>query len=650
MPELAKAYVQIIPSAEGIKGRLTETLGGEAEGAGENAGKDFSGGFGKAVGTIAKVGAAAIGAAAAAAGALTKQAVEGYADFEQLSGGVETLFKDASGTVMQNASDAFRTAGMTANQYMETVTSFSASLLQSLGGDTAEAASVADMAITDMSDNANKMGTSMESIQAAYQGFAKGQYQLLDNLKLGYGGSASEMQRLLDDATKLSGIDYDISSLSDVYEAIHVIQTELEITGTTAAESSSTISGSLGTLSAAWQNLVTGIANPDADIGALIGDVVSSAEAAAGNLLPAISTALSGVGQLITGLAPQIASAIPGLVSDVLPTLSGAALSLLQAAVSSILDNLPMLLETGLSVVIELANGITSALPELIPVAVETILTLATSLTDPGNIGQLVDAAIAIIIGLANGLISALPQLLAQAPVIIQNLEKALIVNAPKLLVSSVELIGQIVSGIVSNLGEIGRAAGEIAATLLSGLAELWVSFLDAGRQIVEGIWQGISNAASWFREQISGFFKGIVDGVKSALGIASPSKVFAGIGENMAQGLGVGIEDGIDVVEKAVGDMSDAAINAWRADQLNTAIVGTGAYQLSSTAAAGMYDPMGGQASEIVNAVFAIGNMIVSAINDIDTELTIDGDNLANAMYRYNQNAARRHGVAFVE
>ena len=273
MADIAKAYVQIVPSAQGISGKISQALGGEAERAGKAGGGKFSSAFGAAL----KVGGAAIAAGAAALGKVASEAISGYADYEQLVGGVETLFADSADVVQQYASNAFKTAGLSANEYMETVTSFSASLLQSLGGDTAKAAQVGDMAISDMADNANKMGSSMESIQNAYQGFAKQNYTMLDNLKLGYGGTKTEMERLLADASKLSGVEYNIDSLSDVYEAIHVVQEEMGITGTTAKEAYETISGSLATTKAAWSNLLVGIADENADFPALINNFVESA-------------------------------------------------------------------------------------------------------------------------------------------------------------------------------------------------------------------------------------------------------------------------------------------------------------------------------------------------------------------------------------
>ena len=293
--------------------------------------------------TVAKIGGAAIAAGAAGVTALTKMGVQGYAQYEQLTGGVETLFKTSSGAVMKYAENAYKTAGMSSNQYMETMTSFSASLIQSLGGDTAKAVEVGNMAITDMSDNANKMGTSMEMIQHAYQGFAKQNYTMLDNLKLGYGGTKEEMQRLLDDASKLSGIKYDISSYADVAEAIHVIQEEMGITGTTAKEAASTIEGSIGMMKGAWENLVVGMADENANMDVLIGNFVESTATAAKNLLPRISQTLAGIGEVITGLAPVIAEALPQLVETVLPSLLTAGVSLITSLVKGVVSALPAL-------------------------------------------------------------------------------------------------------------------------------------------------------------------------------------------------------------------------------------------------------------------------------------------------------------------
>lgn len=296
--------------------------------------------------TVAKVGAAAVSAGVAGVAALTKMGVEGYAQFEQLSGGVETLFKESQNIVMQYAENAYKTAGLSKNAYMETITSFSASLIQSLGGDTAKAAEVGNMAITDMSDNANKMGTSIEMIQNAYNGFAKGNFTMLDNLKLGYGGTQEEMKRLIKDANAVKVAngemaDLSINSFADVTEAIHIIQTEMGITGTTAREAATTIEGSIGMMKGAWENLVVGMADSNADMDVLINDFVESTATAAKNLLPRIEQTLRGIGQLIEKLAPVIAEALPVLIESVLPSLITAGISLIIAIVKGCVTALP---------------------------------------------------------------------------------------------------------------------------------------------------------------------------------------------------------------------------------------------------------------------------------------------------------------------
>lgn len=352
--ELAKAYIQLVPSAQGIKDNIAKVMDGEAASAGKSAGGKFASMFGSAL----KVGAAGLAAAGAALVKVGKDAVAEFADYEQLIGGVETLFKDNADAVAQNAARAFQTAGLSANQYMETVTSFSASLLQSLGGDTEKAAELGDMAIRDMADNANKMGSSMESIQNAYQGFAKQNYTMLDNLKLGYGGTKQEMERLLADATALSGVEYDIDSLSDVYEAIHVIQGELGITGTTAKEASSTISGSLAAMNAAWHNLLVGAADDTADISALVDGFVNSAVTAGENIIPRVEVILGGLGNMLTQAADKLVPIV----------------------VTTIINNLPAIIEGGVKLVATLASAIVGAIPELVRAIPDIILAIVNGL------------------------------------------------------------------------------------------------------------------------------------------------------------------------------------------------------------------------------------------------------------------------------
>lgn len=379
---IAKAYVQIMPSAQGIQGQLSDLLAGPLDEVGKSAGSKLGGAIKGGLVTAAKVGTAALAAASGAAVALTKQAVDGFADYEQLVGGVETLFKDSADQVQQYAAEAFRTAGLSANQYMEAVTGFSASLLQSLGGDTKAAADMADLAITDMADNANKMGSDMASIQNAYQGFAKQNYTMLDNLKLGYGGTKEEMQRLLSDAEKLSGVHYDLFSYADIVQAIHVVQTEMGITGTTAEEAAKTVSGSLGMLKGAWQNLLVGMADPAADLDKLIGDVVDSAGIAAENLVPVIEHALTGLAGVVEKLAPIIAERLPGLVEKLLPPLLHAATALVTGLIRALPEIVKALIEEGPTIVKELGAAIIETAPVLLNAAAELIGVLLMGLFD----------------------------------------------------------------------------------------------------------------------------------------------------------------------------------------------------------------------------------------------------------------------------
>ncbi len=531
--ELAKAYVQIVPSAQGMKGKLTTLMDGEAARAGESGGDKYATGFGDAAKAgVAKAGAA-IAAGAAAVGSIVKSAVSEYADYEQLVGGVETLFKDSAGIVQDYAANAYQTAGLSANDYMETVTSFSASLLQSLDGDTAAAAQAADTAITDMADNANKMGSSMESIQNAYQGFAKQNYTMLDNLKLGYGGTKEEMERLLADAEEISGIHYDISELDDVYAAIHVVQTELGITGTTAQEASSTISGSFGMMTASWQNLLVGLADGNADMSSLIDSLVGSATTFVGNLTPVIEQALLGIGTLVTGLAPTISEQLPVLVETVLPGLLSAAVSLIEA----------------------LGSGIMSALPSLIPVAVEVVMTLVNDLAS--NVGLLVDSAATLLTGLADGLIQAIPQMVPAVLQIILGIVTHLLENIPQLITSGIQLIVALAQGLVQAIPQLVAALPQIVSAVVRGLGQLTTQLPSIGLNAIRGLWNGMSNALGWLIEQIRGLCSSALGAIKSFFGIHSPSTVFAGLGENLMLGLAGGIADSSGAVTDALQDVA---------------------------------------------------------------------------------------------
>lgn len=379
---------------------------------------------------------------------LISGAIEGYGEYEQLVGGVETLFGNSADTVIKNAENAYKTAGLSANAYMETVTSFSASLLQSMGNDTEAAAKKADLAITDMSDNANKMGTDMQSIQNAYQGFAKQNYTMLDNLKLGYGGTKEEMQRLIDDANALNAAqgnytNYTIESYADIVDAIHTVQTEMGITGTTALEASTTVEGSINSMKAAYQNFVTGLGNQNADIGALTEELIQSAGNVAKNVLPVIESVVKNIAETVREQGPDMITRFVAYATE----------------------KLPEVLKLGIQLIVSLVKG------------------------------------------------------LAQ--------------NLPELLRGTLALVDAIISAFLDSLPDI----------------------IEVGKDIVRGLWEGIKAMASWIGEKVSGFVGGIVDGVKGMLGIHSPSRVFAGIGQNMALGLGQGFERQMQSVTAGIQD-----------------------------------------------------------------------------------------------
>lgn len=449
--------------------------------------------IGKGLGAAAKIGAAAIGAAATAVGALTKKSLEEYAEYEQLVGGVETLFKDSADVVKQYANNAYQTAGLSANDYMETVTSFSAALLQSLGGDTEAAAKQADLAVTDMADNANKMGTAMGDIQNAYQGFAKQNYTMLDNLKLGYGGTKEEMQRLIDDANALNAAqgnltNYSIDSYSDIVSAIHDVQTEMGITGTTAKEASTTIQGSLSAMKSAWTNLLTGIGDDSQDLDKLINNFVESTGTAAENILPRLGEIITGIGSLAERLAPVVAAAIPGLVTTVLPNL----------------------VQSGISMVGAILQGLVQMLPQIIQYGIDMVITLIESISsDPES---LVETAITLVVTIVSGLIDAIPKLIAAAADLVTGLLMALISNAPNLLAAGLELVGEIADGIANSLGEIVNAGAKVVDSIIDGIAGAWEKL----KNWFSGLWDGLFGGLS-ANVSVNGSAKGALAGVNGS-------------------------------------------------------------------------------------------------------------------------------------
>lgn len=471
-------------------------------------GKKLSSVIGKGLATAAKVGAAAVGAAATAVGALIKSSISDYAEYEQLVGGVETLFKDSSSTVMKYADNAYKTAGLSANQYMDTITSFSASLLQSLGNDTAAAAEYGNLAVTDMADNANKMGTNISSIQDAYQGFAKQNYTMLDNLKLGYGGTKSEMERLIADANALNAAqgeatEYSIESFADIVAAIHDVQSEMGITGTTALEASTTIQGSISSMKSAWTNFVTGLSDENADLGQLMNNLIDSAVTAGQNintrlqiLLPrlvagltqlanslipmlpgVVSSVLPGLLEGTTALINGLIGVLPQLISTITPIVAQQAPTIIVTLTTALLSNLPLILQCGIQLLLGLIQGIAQSLPQLIPVAVEAA-------------GQLVI-----------GLLQSLPQILTAGGMLIQGLLEGLY------------------NALINGMGSVGTW---IDQTIVQPIREFGSKLLGVGGELVSWLWDGIVSVATT-----------LFPGLKSLLGNATNEAV-AEAGANM--------------------------------------------------------------------------------------------------------------------
>lgn len=471
-------------------------------------------GLGKALSNTIAAAAAAAAAVSAAFVAIGKQAIELYADYEQLTGGVETLFKDSSDIVKQYADNAYKTAGLSANEYMETVTSFSASLIQSLGGDTEKAAKMADMAIIDMSDNANKMGTDMASIQSAYQGFAKQNYSMLDNLKLGYGGTQEEMYRLMKDAASLDQTFADTAKFSidstghltagyaDVVQAIHIVQTEMGITGTTAKEASSTISGSLGAMKSAWQNLLTGVASGNKNFDKLIGNMTDSVVTFSKNIIPVVKQTISGLGKLVKGFADELLPEISGMIPELADELLPVAIDSLEIFSDSLIGILPDLLDIGLNNVLpklitsaisvagNLIQSLSAALPELMVNLSQTIVDLISNLASPENIQSAVSVLLGCIESIISGIQQSLPILIEGATQLITGLISAL----PGILSDGIPRVIDMIfgkEGLLSkkNIGLLIDSAINVVMALVDSLPDIISALIDAIPMIYDAIY-----------------------------------------------------------------------------------------------------------------------------------------------------------------
>ena len=559
--------MQIIPSAKGIKGQIEGIIGGDVDNAGKSAGKSLGG---KLVGAFSAV------MATAAIGETISKAFSEGAALQQSIGGIETLFKDSADTVVKYANEAYKTAGLSANDYMESVTSFSASLLQGLGGDTAKAAEVANMAMIDMSDNANKMGTDMSSIQTAYQGFAKQNYTMLDNLKLGYGGTKSEMERLLADAEKISGVKYDISNLSDVYEAIHVIQGELDITGTTAKEASSTFAGSMAAMKASFSNVLAGLTLGQ-DITPALQSLASSVMTfVVDNLLPMLWNIVKGIPtiaqeiikgvanidwigtatEMIAGLKDSIGTASAEyLTSDnaVIPTL-----------LNSITSKLPEVLKKGVEIVTNVVNGILQNIPQVI----QTVGTLMTTFIDffYSNLPTIWKSGVDLILNLVKGIIDNLPTIISSVATVIANMLATFAKHLPQLLQQGITMLGQVAAGLIQAIPTLIGKIPTIFSNVVSAFKKH--DWLSIGKDILSGIATGISDSVGVIVDAAKSAAKSAFDAAKEFLGIKSPSRLFRyGIGQYIPEGMALGIKDNVSIVSKAMNDLTKEATGTINAD-----------------------------------------------------------------------------------
>lgn len=544
----------------------------------------------------------------AAVGSVGKQAIEAYSSNEQLVGGVQTLFKDSAGVVQQYANDAYKNAGMSANEYMNTITGFSASLIQSLGGNTKAAAELGNTAVQDMSDNANKMGTDIGSIQQTYQSLARGNYAMLDNLKLGYGGTKEEMERLMSDAEKLTGEHYTVGDFGDTVKAIHAVQDSMGITGTTAKEASTTIEGSMNSMKSAWTNLLAGLSNPSANLGQLLGNLVDSANTAANNILKRIPPLVSGIGSAVTALLPQVvskieysivpliqqtlpqiisavqsvlqglASVLPSLMtvlSGLIPTIVSSLLQLLPDVVSAgttiitglldgilqaipqLLAALPQLVSAGMDMLMSLLNGITAALPQLIAMLPTIITQIVNIITT--NLPQILSAGMAILMALVNGLIASMPQLIAMLPTIINQIVGTLMANLPMIIQVGVQLLVSLINGLVAAIPQLVAMLPTIITSTVDTLIANLPLIIQAGVTILIALIEGLTEAIP----QLIAMLPTIVMQIVSTLTQHLPEIISTGL--LMMVQLAAGIVKGIGNVVKGAGQIIKSLFDAFK-------------------------------------------------------------------------------------
>ena len=634
--ELGKAYVQVIPSAKGIGGMLKKSMGGDMDSAGTSLGKGLG----------SKIKAAII---AAGIGKVLKTAIFEGAKLEQSLGGVETLFKGSAGRVKKYAAEAYRTAGMSGNEYMENVTSFSAAMISSLGGNTKKAAKLSNQAITDMSDNANKMGTDLSMVTQTYQSLARGQYQMLDNLKLGYGGTKGEMQRLLNDAEKLTGKKYDISSFSDVTQAIHAIQTQMGITGTTAKEAASTISGSFNMMKSAAKDFL-GNLTLGRDVSKSMENLVTSTGTFLSNLLPALGNIAKGLVNVIGTTFPQMFSKIGNSLGASMPGLISKGLTMVTQFTASLRRNAGKFVSAGMEMLLKLAQGWANSMPVMIQKIPQIITNIAGLIND--NAPKIMVTGGKIIITLVRGLINAIPTLIANIPQILRAMWNAFtafnwmslgssmisgiagalrsgigslfsaaqslcvtivnaFINLPTVLFNAgATAIVHLIQGFRSAWGVITSIGGRIVVAVISGLVSLasrmWssaksaasrmlsafraVSWGSVGTHIISGIIRGIAGAAGKLFSAMKNLASKALSAAKKVLGINSPSRVFAAeVGKWIPAGIAVGVTKNSDILSGVMDDTARNMTNSFNPNLVrNAQISWSGATQGNATNPAG--------------------------------------------------------------
>lgn len=606
--ELGNAYVQIMPSAKGIGKSTGNLLKGELSGVGSSAGEGIGKNLIKGIKNII---------IAAGIGKVLKDSIMEGANLEQSLGGVEAIFGDAADKVKANAKAAFQTAGVSANEYMEGVTSFAASLLSSTGNNTQLAADVADKAFRDMSDNANRFGTDMASIQNAYQGFAKQNYTMLDNLKLGYGGTKTEMERLLKDAQEISGVEYNIDNLADVYTAIGVIQDKLNVTGTTAKEAATTFSGSFNMMRASAKNLMGDIALGE-DIGPALQALTSSMLSFSTNAIRLVGNVIQNIPTLLKGALENISKIFSGFkfsglvgsfyttISELVNVILTSGPQILTAVVNMLTGLVPNLIEAAAHVLRNTAQNVATQIPEMMADLLPRVLEFAQRLNE--SVGDFIDAGITLLGGVIDGIIASIPDLLANIPLIIMNIADIINENVPKLIKAGITMIISLAKGLWDNRHEIMNNLGNILLAIISAVGAInWIglgktiittigsglkslasnlpttlkdigtkalnyvkniNWLQLGKDIINGIVRGISAVGGLIKDMLMSLASSALSAVKSFLGIGSPSKVFAReVGQWIPAGIASGIEKNADVVTGAMDDIVDMTTGSITSD-----------------------------------------------------------------------------------